>query len=160
MFRIGYGFDVHRLVEGRKLILCGVELRHDLGLLGHSDADVAIHALMDAMLGALALGDIGRHFPDKDERYLNISSILLLKQVRSMIYQKGYKVGNCDITIMAQNPKISPYIEEMRNKLVAVLHCDLSQLSIKATTTEGLGYVGRQEGIGASAIVLLERITN
>ncbi|MEG2074924.1 MAG: 2-C-methyl-D-erythritol 2,4-cyclodiphosphate synthase [Victivallaceae bacterium] len=160
MFRIGYGFDVHRLVEGRKLILCGVELRHDLGLLGHSDADVAIHALMDAMLGALALGDIGRHFPDKDERYLNISSILLLKQVRSMIYQKGYKIGNCDITIMAQNPKISPYIEEMRNKLVAVLHCDLSQLSIKATTTEGLGYVGRQEGIGASAIVLLERITN
>ncbi|MCI7643438.1 MAG: 2-C-methyl-D-erythritol 2,4-cyclodiphosphate synthase [Lentisphaeria bacterium] len=160
MFRIGYGFDVHRLVDGRKLILCGVELHHEFGLLGHSDADVAIHALMDAMLGALALGDIGRHFPDMDERYLNISSIILLKQVRSMIYQKGYKIGNCDITIMAQRPKISPYIEEMRNKLISVLHCDLSRVSIKATTTEGLGYVGRQEGVGASAVVLLERIAN
>ena len=153
--RIGHGYDVHQLVQGRKLILCGVEIPHELGLLGHSDADVAVHSLMDAMLGACALGDIGHLFPDSDDAFLNISSLLLLEKVRDVISDKGYKLVNCDLTIVAQRPKLAAYIPQMRKTLAATLETNVENISIKATTTEHLGFEGRMEGISATAVVLL-----
>ncbi len=159
MFRIGQGYDVHRLVEGRELWLCGVKVEHDLGLDGHSDADVAIHALCDALLGALALGDIGKHFPDSDPRYKGIDSKILLGHVCRLIKEKAYRLGNADITIMAQRPKLAPYIGEMRDTLAKVMEVDAGQVSVKATTTERLGFEGRCEGISSSAVVLLESVS-
>ncbi len=156
MFRIGMGFDVHRLVEGRDLWLGGVKIDHSLGLLGHSDADVAIHALCDAMLGAACLRDIGYHFPDTDPRYKGISSTKLLAEVNRLIGEHGYVLGNCDLTICAEQPKINPHIPAMQRQLAECLCCDVSQVSIKATTTERLGYTGRGEGIAAYAVALLE----
>lgn len=155
MLRIGQGYDVHRLVAGRELWLCGVKVDHELGLLGHSDADVAIHALCDALLGALALGDIGMHFPDSDERFKGISSLLLLRHVMDMVTERGYRVGNVDLTIMAQRPKLAPHIVMMRDTLAGAMQVDTGQISVKATTTEQLGFEGREEGISASAVVLL-----
>ena len=155
--RIGTGFDVHALVTGRKLIMGGVEIPFEKGLDGHSDADVLIHALMDAMLGAAALGDIGRHFPDTDPAYKGISSVELLKNVTKLIYDEGYSISNADITVMAQRPKIKPYIEEMRRILAETMGVDISRISIKGTTTERLGFVGREEGIAAQAVCLLYR---
>lgn len=155
--RIGTGFDVHALVEGRKLIMGGVEIPFEKGLDGHSDADVLIHALMDAMLGAAALGDIGRHFPDTDPAYKGISSVELLKHVTKLIYSEGYSISNADITVMAQRPKIKPYIEDMRRILADTMDVDISRISIKGTTTEKLGFVGREEGIAAQAVCLLYR---
>jgi 2-C-methyl-D-erythritol 4-phosphate cytidylyltransferase/2-C-methyl-D-erythritol 2,4-cyclodiphosphate synthase len=156
-FRIGMGYDVHRLTEGRKLILCGIEIPHTLGLLGHSDADVALHALMDAMFGAAALGDIGRHFPDTSDEYKGISSVLLLKEAIRKVREAGYEFVNADITIAAQKPRISPYIPEMIRKVSETLSCDAVQVNIKATTTEKLGFEGREEGISAQAVCLLRR---
>lgn len=153
--RVGSGYDVHKLVPDRKLILCGVEVPYQLGLLGHSDADVALHALMDAMLGALALGDIGHLFPDTDARFKNISSLRLLAQVVELVTAKGWLVGNVDVTIVAQAPKLAPYVEEMRSKLAQALAVALECVSVKATTTEHLGFTGRGEGIAAEAVVLL-----
>ena len=155
--RIGTGFDVHRLTEGRKLVLCGIEIPFEKGLLGHSDADVAVHALMDAMLGAAAMGDIGRHFPDTDDAYKGISSMILLQKVRELIEQEGFRLGNADITIMAQRPKLAPYIEKMRTNIAAVLGMDAGSINVKATTTEKLGFVGRQEGIAAEAVCTINR---
>lgn len=157
MIRIGQGYDVHRLVEGRELWLCGIKVEHSLGLLGHSDADVAIHALCDAMLGALALGDIGKHFPDTDPQFKGISSIILLSHVNELIKAKGYRLGNADLTIMAQRPKLAPHIESMREKLASTLGTDMDRISVKATTTERLGFEGREEGISALAAVLLTK---
>ena len=156
--RVGMGYDVHRLVENRKLILCGVEIPHSLGLLGHSDADVALHALMDAMLGAAALGDIGRHFPDTSEAYKDISSLLLLEKVAEKVREAGFQLVNADITIVAQKPKLAPYISEMIRNVSEVLHVSPGQISIKATTTEKLGFEGREEGISAQAVCLLREI--
>ena len=155
--RVGMGYDVHKLTEERKLILCGVNIPFEKGLLGHSDADVAVHALMDAMLGAAAMGDIGRHFPDTDERYKGISSMILLKKVKELIDQEGYTVGNVDITIMAQKPKLAPYIEEMRKNVAGVLKLEIGDVNVKATTTEKLGFVGREEGIAAEAVCIINR---
>lgn len=157
-FRIGMGYDVHRLTEGRKLILCGIEIPHTLGLLGHSDADVALHALMDAMFGAAALGDIGRHFPDTSDEYKGISSVLLLKEAIRKVRKAGYEFVNADITIAAQKPRISPYIPEMIRKVSETLSCDTSQVNIKATTTERLGFEGREEGISAQAVCSLLKL--
>lgn len=157
MFRIGHGYDVHRLVEGRKLWICGVEVEHTLGLLGHSDADVALHALCDAILGALALGDIGMHFPDTDPRYKGIDSRKLLAEVCRMMTDAGYRLGNCDITICAQRPKLRPYIDRMREEVARITDSDKSQVSVKATTEEGLGFTGTEQGISATAVVLLYR---
>ena len=153
--RVGMGYDVHRLVEGRKLILCGIEIPHVFGLLGHSDADVAIHALMDAMLGAAALGDIGHCFPDTDPQYKGISSVILLEKVNDMIRSAGYTLINVDLTIAAQKPRLAPYIGQMREKIAETLAVDVSCISIKATTTEKLGFEGREEGISAQAVCLL-----
>ena len=153
--RIGNGFDVHRLVEGRELWLCGVKLEHTTGLLGHSDADVAIHALCDALLGALALGDIGKHFPDSDPRYKGIDSKRLLSEVCRLIGERGWKIGNTDLTIMAEAPKLRPHIDTMRQTFADVMEIDVDCVSDKATTTEGLGYTGRREGIAATATALL-----
>ncbi|MDE5645398.1 MAG: 2-C-methyl-D-erythritol 2,4-cyclodiphosphate synthase [Muribaculaceae bacterium] len=155
MIRIGQGYDVHRLTEGRELWLCGVKVAHTLGLDGHSDADVAIHALCDALLGALALGDIGKHFPDTDPAYKGIDSRKLLAHVCALVASHGYTLGNADVTIMAQRPRLAPYIEEMRRSLAEVTGADTSRISVKATTTERLGFEGREEGISASAVVLL-----
>ena len=155
MFRIGMGFDVHRLVEGRELWLGGVRIEHTLGLLGHSDADVAIHALCDALLGAANLRDIGYHFPDTDPRYKGIDSRKLLREVTRLIGEQGYVLGNCDITICAERPKVNPHIPAMQEQLAQCMNCDISQVSIKATTTERLGYTGREEGISAYAVALL-----
>lgn len=157
MLRIGHGYDVHRLVEGRKLWICGVEVEHTLGLLGHSDADVALHALCDAILGALALGDIGMHFPDSDPRYKGIDSRKLLAEVCRMMAEAGYRLGNCDITICAQRPRLRPYIDRMREEVAHVMDCGKSQVSVKATTEEGLGFTGAEQGISATAVVLLYR---
>ena len=157
MFRIGTGFDVHKLVENRKLVMCGVEIPYKLGLLGHSDADVALHALMDAMLGALALGDIGAHFPDNDGKFKDISSLILLRETAKLIDQKNYRLANADITIIAQRPKFRPYIEEMRRNIANTINIQLEQISVKATTTEELGFAGRGEGIAAEAVVLLQK---
>ncbi len=159
LYRTGSGYDVHRLTENRKLILCGVEIPHHLGLLGHSDADVAIHALMDAMFGAASLGDIGRHFPDNDDRYRGISSMLLLEETVKKIISAGYRFVNADITIIAQRPKISPFIPDMIRNVCRVLGCPEDQINIKATTTEKLGFEGREEGISAQAVCMLCRIS-
>lgn len=156
-FRIGMGYDVHRLVPERDCIICGVKIPHETGLLGHSDADVAIHALMDAMLGAAAMGDIGRHFPDADEEYEGISSLILLEKVKSLIYAEGYSIGNVDITIVCQRPKLAPHIEKMRETLSASLGVDIGKINVKATTSERLGFTGREEGIAASAVCTLNR---
>ncbi len=155
--RIGHGYDVHRLLEGRKLILGGVEIEHTLGLLGHSDADVLTHALMDAMLGAAAMGDIGRHFPDTSDEFAGISSLLLLKKVKALLSDKGYALSNADITVIAQKPKLAPHIEKMRQNLAVCLECDLDAINIKATTEEKLGFTGSCEGIAAHAVVLIEK---
>lgn len=157
-FRIGQGFDVHRLVEGRELWLCGVRINHTLGLLGHSDADVAIHALCDAILGALAMRDIGYHFPDTDPRYKGADSKLLLDEVCRMMREKGYEIGNTDITICAERPKINPHVDAMRETLARVMQTEVGNVSVKATTTERLGFTGREEGISAYAVVLLGKI--
>ncbi|MBR1628082.1 MAG: 2-C-methyl-D-erythritol 2,4-cyclodiphosphate synthase [Lachnospiraceae bacterium] len=156
--RVGTGYDVHRLVEGRPLILGGVELAHDKGLLGHSDADVLIHAIMDALLGAAALGDIGQHFPDTDEAYRGISSLKLLSKVREMLLEEGYVVGNIDATLIAQRPKIGPFIGRMRENIAQALKVDVSAVNVKATTEEGLGFSGREEGIAAQAVCLIESL--
>lgn len=153
--RIGSGYDVHKLVPDRKLVLCGVEVPYQLGLLGHSDADVALHALMDALLGALALGDIGHLFPDTDVRFKDISSLQLLAEVLRLVTEKGWWVGNVDVTIIAQQPKLAPYVMEMRTKLAQALDVAVDCVSVKATTTEHLGFTGRGEGIAAEAVVLL-----
>ena len=153
--RIGIGYDVHRLTEGRKLVLLGVEIPYEKGLLGHSDADVAAHALMDAMLGAAALGDIGRLYPDKDPAYEGISSMKLLEDVHVRIREAGLELGNADVTIICQAPKIAPYREAMREKIACVLEVPKDLISVKATTEEGLGFTGRGEGIAAQAAVLL-----
>ena len=158
--RIGHGFDVHRLVEERKLILCGVEIPHSLGLLGHSDADVATHAVCDALLGALALGDIGKHFPDTDPKYKGISSIILLKHVYELVKDKGYDISNVDVTIAAQKPKLLPYIDKMRENVAAALDCGKDRISVKATTTEKLGFEGREEGISATAVCCIKKLQN
>ena len=157
MIRIGHGMDVHKLVEERKLILCGVEVPHHLGLLGHSDADVATHALMDAMLGALALGDIGKLFPDTDEKYRGADSIELYKHVYSVVKEQGYVLGNADVTIVAQKPKLRPYIDQMRQRLADAIGVDVSRISVKATTTEKMGFEGEERGISAHAVCLLMR---
>ena len=157
MIRIGHGMDVHRLVEGRRLILCGVEVPHTLGLLGHSDADVATHALMDALLGAAALGDIGKLFPDTDERYRGADSIGLLMEVCALLRREGYALGNADVTIVAQRPKLRPYIDEMRLRLARAMGVEDGRVSVKATTTEQLGFEGQELGISAHAVCLLEK---
>ena len=154
--RIGFGYDVHRLVEGRELWLGGVKIEHTLGLLGHSDADVAIHALCDALLGATCLRDIGYHFPDTDPRYKGIDSRKLLREVVRLLDEQGYRLGNCDITICAERPKINPHIPAMQQQLAQCMHCDVNQVSIKATTTERLGFTGREEGFAAYAVALIE----
>lgn len=154
-FRIGQGYDVHRLVSDRELWLCGVKIDHTHGLLGHSDADVAIHALCDALLGALALRDIGYHFPDTDPNYKGADSKLLLAQVVKLLEEKGWKVGNVDVTIIAQAPKLNGYIPQMCATLSGILKVDTDCVSVKATTTEKLGFEGRQEGISASAVALV-----
>ncbi len=156
MLRIGQGYDVHRLVEGRALILCGVTVPHSLGLLGHSDADVALHALMDAMLGAMALGDIGKHFPDTDERYRGISSMTLLHHVVALLEAHHARVTNCDVTIVAQKPKLLPYIPQMRENVAQALSLPLSQVNIKATTTEHLGFEGEEKGISSQAVCMVQ----
>ena len=156
-FRIGHGYDVHRLTEGRSLVLGGVKIPYERGLLGHSDADVLTHAVMDAILGALALGDIGQHFPDSDPTYAGISSVLLLKKVASLMRNEGYNLGNIDITVLAEKPKLAGYIPKMRETLAEALSVPVSSVSIKATTEEGLGFTGAGEGIAAHAVVLLEQ---
>lgn len=155
--RIGHGYDVHKLVCGRKLVLGGVEIQHEKGLLGHSDADVLIHALMDAMLGAAGMGDIGLHFPDNDEKYKGISSVLLLKKVKKLLSDKGYCLVNADITVIAQSPKLRPYIEQMTKTIADALETDTESINIKATTEEGLGFTGSKEGISTHAVVLIEK---
>ena len=155
MIRIGHGYDVHRLVEGRRLILGGVEIPWRLGLLGHSDADVLTHALMDALLGAAALGDIGKLFPDKDPAYEGADSVALLRQVIALLQEQGWTVGNVDCTVLAQAPKLAPHIPEMRRRLAEAMGVDLGQVSVKATTEEGLGFTGSGEGIAAHAVCIL-----
>lgn len=158
--RIGTGYDVHRLTEGRKLILGGVEIPYEKGLMGHSDADVLLHAIMDALLGAAALGDIGKHFPDTDEAYKGISSICLLEKVGELVEKELYAVSNIDATIIAQRPKLAPYIEEMRDHVADALKIEKNQVNIKATTEEGLGFTGSGEGIAAQAAALLDTFAN
>lgn len=156
--RIGLGYDVHKLVLERKLILGGIEINYKKGLLGHSDADVLLHAIMDSLLGASALGDIGTHFPDNDNRYKGISSLALLKEVGTLILASGYKIGNIDATIIAQEPKMKPYIFEMRKNIANTLDVDLDKINVKATTEEGLGFTGIGEGISSQSICLLEEV--
>ena len=156
--RIGQGYDVHRLVEGRDLILGGVTIPYEKGLLGHSDADVLVHAVMDALLGAAALGDIGQHFPDTDPKYRGISSIALLKAVGALLEEQGYVIENIDATIIAQRPKLAPYRPQMTVNIAEALHLDVNQVSVKATTEEGLGFTGTGEGISAQAIALLANV--
>lgn len=153
--RIGHGYDVHRLVEDRKLIIGGVEIPYDKGLLGHSDADVLTHAVMDAILGAAALGDIGKHFPDTDERFKGADSVELLKHVGVLIKERGYKISNIDATIIAQRPKMAPYIEEMKVNLSKALNMELDCINIKATTEEGLGFTGNGDGIAAHSVCII-----
>jgi 2-C-methyl-D-erythritol 2,4-cyclodiphosphate synthase len=158
--RIGNGFDVHAFVTGRPLIIGGVTVPHDKGLEGHSDADVLLHAIADAMLGALALGDLGRHFPDTDPKWMGASSSRLLREVAGMASAQRYRVGNVDVTVIAQAPKLAPFIGAMRNNIATDLGCDVAQVSVKATTTERLGFTGREEGIAAIATVLLAAMEN
>lgn len=155
--RIGHGYDVHRLVKDRRLIIGGVDIPHELGLLGHSDADVLLHAVCDALLGAAALGDIGRHFPDTDERYMGIDSMLLLKEVASLLKQKGYRTVNIDATVIAQKPKLAPFIEQMRSNIALAVGADTDTVNVKATTEEKLGFTGSCEGISAHAVCLIEK---
>jgi 2-C-methyl-D-erythritol 2,4-cyclodiphosphate synthase len=155
--RVGFGFDVHRLVENRELWMGGIKIDHSLGLLGHSDADVLIHAVCDALLGAAGLRDIGVHFPDNDNEYKNIDSKILLAQCATQLVEKGWEIGNIDATVCAEQPKLSPHIPQMQSVLAQILHIDASDLSIKATTTEKLGYTGREEGISAYAVALIAR---
>ena len=155
--RIGHGYDVHRLVEGRALILGGVNIPYEKGLQGHSDADVLLHALMDAMLGAAALGDIGQHFPDKDERYAGADSAMLLREVTRMLCEAGYGLVNADCTILAQRPKLMPYIQQMRRNIADAIGVEADVISVKATTEEGLGFTGDGSGIAAHAVVLIEK---
>ena len=157
MIRFGMGYDVHKLVEGRKLILGGVEIEHTVGLLGHSDADVLLHAIADALLGAAALGDIGRHFPDSDAAYKGISSIVLLEHVRELLLEKKYEIGNVDATIVAQKPKVAPYILQMNENIAQALKIAVDQVNVKATTEEGLGFTGTEQGISAYAVVGIEK---
>lgn len=155
--RIGFGYDVHQLVEDRKLIIGGIDIPFEKGLLGHSDADVLVHAIMDSILGALALGDIGKHFPDTDNKYKDISSIHLLSEVYKLLDESGYNIGNIDATIVAQKPKMAPYIESMRKLVADTLHMSIEDINIKATTTEWLGFVGREEGISSYSVCLLQK---
>lgn len=155
MIRFGMGYDVHRLTAGRKLILGGVEIEHPTGLLGHSDADVLLHAISDALLGAAALGDIGRHFPDSDPAYEGASSLMLLERVVALLAEKGYGIGNVDATIVAQRPKLAPYIARMRENIAAALRVDVGRVNVKATTTETLGFAGREEGIASYAVAAI-----
>lgn len=157
MIRIGNGYDVHKLVEGRKLILGGVEIPYEKGLLGHSDADILVHSIMDAMLGALALGDIGQHFPDNDNKYLNIDSMVLLGKVMELIKERGYKIGNIDSIIVAQKPKLKDFLPKMRENIGKVLNTSIENISIKATTEEKLGFTGSGEGMKAYCVVLLNK---
>ena len=156
--RIGHGYDVHRLVEGRKLILGGVEIPFEKGLDGHSDADVLVHAVMDALLGAAALGDIGKLFPDNDDAYLGADSVELLKKVRDVLQEHGWKPGNLDATVIAQRPKLAPYIDTMRKRIADALETDVENVSVKATTEERLGFTGSGEGIAAHAVCLIESV--
>ena len=156
--RIGHGYDVHRLTENRDLIIGGVKIPYEKGLLGHSDADVLVHAILDAVLGALGEGDIGKHFPDTDERYKGINSMLLAENVASLLLGKGYTVGNIDATVVAQRPKLSPYIQEMRANIAKVFGVTPDRVNIKATTEEKLGFTGREEGISAHAVCLIESV--
>lgn len=155
MLRIGHGYDVHKLVEGRLLIVGGETIPFTKGLLGHSDADVLIHAVMDAIIGALGLGDIGKHFPDTDDKYKNISSLILLEEVAKTMLEHNYKVVNIDATIIAQKPKMAPYLSQMVENMAKVLRCEVSQINIKATTEEGLGFTGNEQGISAHAVCLI-----
>lgn len=155
--RIGHGYDVHRLVEGRKLILGGVEIPHTLGLLGHSDADVLLHAVSDSLLGAAALGDIGKHFPDTDPKFEGANSLLLLTEVVRLVEEKGYRIENVDATVIAQRPKLAPYIEEMRKNIAKALNISLDAVNVKATTEEKLGFTGEELGISAHAVCLIEK---
>lgn len=155
--RIGFGYDVHQLVEERKLIIGGIHIPYDKGLLGHSDADVLVHAIMDSILGALALGDIGKHFPDTDMKYKDISSIILLSQVYEIMNKEGYTIGNIDATVAAQRPKLAPYIDSMRKIIGNTLNTPIENINIKATTTEKLGFVGREEGISSYCVCLLKK---
>ena len=154
-FRIGFGYDVHAFSEGRKLILGGVEIPYEKGLLGHSDADILLHAICDAILGALALGDIGSHFPDTDENYKNADSRILLEKSYSLIKEKEYKIGNVDCTVVIEKPKLAPYINDMREVISGLFQCSIDQVSVKATTSEQLGFVGNEEGVKAYAVALL-----
>lgn len=156
--RIGFGFDVHKMVEGRKLIIGGIDIPYEKGLLGHSDADVLIHSIMDSILGALALGDIGKHFPDTDPKYKDISSMILLENVYNIMKDEGYMIGNIDSTVAAQSPKLASYIDEMRGNLARILNTSIENINVKATTTEELGFVGRKEGISSYSVCILERI--
>lgn len=157
MIRIGQGFDVHAFADGRRLILAGVEIPHERGLAGHSDADVLTHALIDALLGAAGLGDIGHHFPDTDPRYAGADSLDLLSEVVASVSEKGWSIGNADITIIAEQPKLAPYIPQMCERLAGVVGVDAERINIKATTTERLGFTGRKEGIAAMAVALIEQ---
>lgn len=157
MIRIGNGYDVHKLTEGRDLILGGVKIEHTMGLLGHSDADVLTHAIMDALIGAAALGDIGGLFPDTDEAYKGADSIILLKKVVAILKEKGYKISNIDSILVAQKPKISPYIQTMRENIASACEIEVDFVSVKATTEEKLGFTGREEGISAHAVCLIEK---
>ena len=154
--RIGHGYDVHRLVEGRKLIIGGVEIPHTLGLLGHSDADVLLHAVSDALLGAAALGDIGKHFPDSDPQYKGIDSRILLTHCADLLKKNGYRVCNIDCTVIAQKPKLAPYIETMRNTIASCIGIEADRVNVKATTEEKLGFTGNEEGIAAHAVTIIE----
>ena len=156
--RVGLGYDVHKLVDGRKLIIGGVDIPHEKGLLGHSDADVLVHAVMDSILGALALGDIGKHFPDTDEKYKGADSIKLLEFVYNLIDEKGYAIGNIDCTIIAQSPKMAPHISNMRENMAKALNTSIENINVKATTEEGLGFTGAKEGISAQSICLLVKV--
>ena len=156
--RVGLGYDVHKLVEGRKLIIGGVDIPYEKGLLGHSDADVLIHAVMDSILGALALGDIGKHFPDTDEKYKGADSMKLLEFVYNLINEKGYNIGNIDCTIIAQSPKMAPHIQNMRENIAKTLNTSIENINVKATTEEGLGFTGAKEGISAQSICFLVKV--
>ena len=156
-FRIGHGYDVHKLEEGKKFIIGGIQIDHDKGAVGHSDADVVIHVICDALLGALSLGDIGKHFPDTDEKYKGIDSKVLLYKVLDLVKEKEYRVSNVDVTILLQKPKLRDHINSMRATLSNIMEIDISQISVKATTTEGLGFVGREEGVAAHCVCLIEQ---
>lgn len=160
MFRIGHGYDVHKLVEGRRLILGGVEIPHTVGLLGHSDADVLVHAVMDAMLGALAMGDIGHLFPDTDDSFKGADSMKLMEEVCRRVREAGWEIGNIDATVIAQAPKLAPHILTMRENIAKVCGCDVSQISVKATTEEKLGFTGEKLGISAHAVALMMKSNN